>query len=146
MCWLVSRASVDIRYAHFENLGRTTNDSLNNTTFDSSGQVTNIGSNQIGRYSLHMHHLMGPLNPSNSGYQFHVVGNVIEGMLKWGLAIHDSHYGLIKDNIAYDGQGAAITTEDGNESFNVFERNFVVHTKAGDQEQVLESPKTRGSI
>ena len=141
---LLRRASVNIRYAHFEHLGRTTNASLNNTTFDSDGHATSIGLNQIGRYSLHMHRVMGPVNPSNTGYQFQLVGNVVEGMLKWGIAIHDSHFGLIKDNIAYDGQGAAITTEDGNESFNVFERNLVVHTKAGDQEQVLESPKRGG--
>ncbi len=138
------RASVDIRYAHLENLGRTTNDSLNNTTLDANGNVTSIGTNQIGRYSLHMHRVMGPVNPSNTGHQFHLIGNVIEGMLKWGIAIHDSHYGLIKDNIAYDGQGAAITTEDGNESFNVFDHNFVVHTKAGNQEQVIESPGRGG--
>ncbi len=138
------RATVDIRYASFENLGRTTNDSLDNTVVDGSGNATSIGLNQIGRYSLHMHRVMGPVNPSNTGYQYHLIGNVIEGMLKWGLAIHDTHYGLIKDNIAYDGQGAAITTEDGNESFNVLERNFVVHTKAGDEEQVLESPKRGG--
>ena len=138
------RATVDIRYASFEHLGRTTNESLNNTSVDGNGTPTSIGLNQIGRYSLHMHRVMGPVNTANTGYQFTLLGNVIEGMLKWGLAVHDSHYGLIKDNIAYDGQGAAITTEDGNESFNVFERNFVVHTKAGDQEQVLESPKRGG--
>ena len=138
------RAFVDIRYAAFENLGRTTNDSLDNTTLDSGGNPTHTGSNQIGRYSLHMHHVMGPVNPGDSGFQYHLIGNVIQGMLKWGLTIHDSHYGLIQDNIAYDGQGAAITTEDGNESFNVFERNFVVHTKAGDQERILESPKRGG--
>lgn len=141
---LLRRADVDIRYAHLENLGRTTNDSLNNTTVDSAGNVTAIGLNQIGRYSLHLHRVMGPVNPSNTGHQFQLIGNVIEGMLKWGIAVHDTHYGLIKDNIAYDGQGAAITTEDGNESFNVFERNLVVHTKAGNEEQVLESPKRGG--
>jgi len=87
---------------------------------------------------------MGPVNPSNTGYQFQLIGNVVEGMLKWGIDVHGSHYGLIKDNVMYDGQGAAIVTEGGSESFNVFERNFVVHTKAGDQEQVLESPKRGG--
>ena len=141
---LLHRATVDIRYTRFENLGRTTNESLNNTTFDNAGNVTDIGLNQIGRYSIHAHHLAGPVNPTNTGYQYTLHGNVIEGMLKWGVAIHNTHYGLIKDNIAYDGQGAAITTEDGNESFNLFERNFVVHTKAGDQEQVLESPRRGG--
>ena len=138
------RANADIRYARFENLGRTTNESLNNTSFDDSGNTLSVGLNQIGRYSIHMHRVMGPVNTTNTGYQFRLIGNVVEGMLKWGIAVHDTHYGLIKDNIAYDGQGSAITTEDGNESFNVFEKNFVVHTKAGEQEQVLESPKRGG--
>jgi len=142
--FLVRRATVDIRYARFENLGRTTNESLSNASFDEAGNATSIGLNQIARYSLHLHHMMGPVNPSNTGYQFQLIGNVVEGMLKWGIDVHGSHYGLIKDNVMYDGQGAAIVTEGGSESFNVFERNFVVHTKAGDQEQVLESPKRGG--
>ena len=105
---LLHRATVDLRYAHFENLGRTTNESLNNTSIDVNGNVTAIGLNQVGRYSIHLHHVMGPANPANTGHQFTLLGNVIEGFLKWAIAIHDSHYGLIKDNIAYDGQGAAI--------------------------------------
>ena len=42
------RATVDIRYARFEHLGRTTNDSLNNTSVDGNGTLTSIGLNQIG--------------------------------------------------------------------------------------------------
>ena len=143
---LLSRAALDIRYARFENLGRTTTDALHNTTFDADGQVLSIGLNQIGRYAIHLHHVMGPVNPTNTGYQFTLLGNVVEGTLKWGITVHDTHYGLIKDNIVYDSQGASIATEDGSESFNVFERNFIVHTKAGDPEQILESPRRGGVL
>lgn len=134
-----ARAEVDVRYAAFVNLGRTTVDELDNTSFDSNGDPVSIGTNQIGRYSFHAHHLAGPENPTNTGFQYGLLGNVFEGFLKWGVAIHDTHYGLVRGNVLYDGMGSAIATEDGNESFNVFERNFVVHTKAGDSEQIVES-------
>ena len=48
------RADVDIRYVLFKDLGRTTNEPLG-------------PANQIGRYPLHIHHVMGPVNPSNVG-------------------------------------------------------------------------------
>ncbi len=139
-----ARAAVDVRYVAFENLGRTLVDDLDNAEIDESGAVVRVGTNQVGRYSFHMHHVRGPDNPNNEGYQFHFVGNVIEGFLKWGLTIHNTHFGLVADNILYDGEGSAIATEDGNEAFNVFERNFVVHTGAGDTEQILESPGRAG--
>jgi hypothetical protein len=46
--------------------------------------------------------------------------------LKWGLTIHGSHDGLIKDNIVLNYTGSGIVTEDGSESHNVFDHNFVV--------------------
>ena len=139
-----ARASVDVRYAAFRNLGRTTTEALDNTTFDEEGLPVTIGTNQIGRYSFHCHHLAGPVNPTDTGLQYLFVGNVIEGFLKWGLAVHNTHFGLIKDNLVYDGNGSAIATEDGNESFNIFARNFIVHTKAGDTEQIREKPGRAG--
>lgn len=133
------RADVDIRYASFVDLGRTTTDALDSTTFDGGGAVTRIGTNQIGRYTLHMHHVWGPENPTDTGYQLRVIGNALHGMNKWGLTVHDTHYGLFRDNVFYDGQGSAVATEDGNESYNVFERNFVVHTRAGETRVILSS-------
>src|SRR5262249_21931234 len=61
-----------------------------------------------------------------SGYQFALVGNAIDGGSKWGITIHNSHYGLIKDNVVYDTTGSGIVTEDGSETANVFDHNFVV--------------------
>jgi hypothetical protein len=59
------------------------------------------------------------------------VGNAVDGgsvetKFKWGITVHGSHYGSIKDNVVYNYNGAAIATEDGSESFNEFDHNFVM--------------------
>jgi hypothetical protein len=120
----VSRAEVDIRYVEFDDLGRTKLGILDSTEFDSSGRVTKLGTNQIGRYAVHFHHDFGPLTTPPNGYQFTLIGNAVDGSTKWGITIHHSHYGLIRDNVVYDTRGAGIVTEDGSESFNVFDHNF----------------------
>ena len=112
-------ADVDIRYALFKDLGRTTYLPLNTTT------------NHIGRYPIHMHHVIGPMTTPANGYQFTLVGNAVDGgsvetKFKWGITVHGTHYGSIKDNVVYNYNGAAIATEDGSESFNEFDHNFVM--------------------
>jgi PKD repeat protein len=109
------RADVDIRYAGFAGLGRTTIDE---------------GSKE-GRYPVHFHHLYGPQTTPANGYQFTFAGNAVfcampDHRFRWGVTLHDSHYGLIQNNFIYNWAGAGVVTEDGNESFNVIERNFVV--------------------
>jgi G8 domain len=121
-----TRAEVDVRYVRLKDLGRTAATPLDNTKFDSTGKVTKVGANQIGRYPMHMHHVMGSTVPSIDGYQFRLVGNAVEGSKKWGVAIHNSHYGWIQGNIVYGVDGGGIVTEDGSESYNVIERNFVM--------------------
>jgi hypothetical protein len=129
-----ARADVDIRGVHFKDLGRTrASVALNNTTF-TNGVVTRIGTNQIGRYPVHIHHLMGPLNPSNTGYQFTLIGNVIENSEKWPMAIHNSHFGLIEDNVIVGGPrltGAGLAFEDGPETENLVRRNFIADIRGG---------------
>ena len=115
----VHNSETDIRFTLFRDLGRTKYTPLNTTT------------NAIGRYPIHMHHNRGPLPTPANGYQFTLVGNAVDGgssdtQFKWGIAIHNSHYGLIQDNVVYNYNGSAIATEDGSESFNVFDHNFVV--------------------
>jgi len=88
-------ANVDVRYALFKDLGRTTYQPLNTTT------------NLIGRYPVHMHHLAGPMTTPANGFQFTLLGNAVDGgsvetKFKWGIAIHDSHYGSIQDNVVGD--------------------------------------------
>ncbi|MCP5244856.1 MAG: G8 domain-containing protein [Burkholderiales bacterium] len=123
------RAKVDVQYVEFRNLGRTRADPLHNTVLDESGNVVEIGTNQVGRYSLHLHHLMGPENPGNTGYQYKLVGNSFNRGEKWGVAIHDTHFGLFDNNVMFDFQGSSLMTEDGNERENEIINNFAV--KAG---------------
>jgi len=128
------RANVDLRYVLFKDLGRTTIDPLDSTTFDGMGMVTHVGTNQMGRYALHMHHVFGPTTTPSNGYQYTLIGNAIDSGLKWGITVHNSHYGLIQDNVMYNCAGAGVMTEDGSESFNIFERNFVVRSRGtGDE-------------
>lgn len=120
----ISRADVDLRYTEFRDLGRTRMGVLENTQFDSEGRTVKIGTNQIGRYAVHFHHNFGPKKTPANGYQFTVIGNAVVGTAKWGITVHQSHYGLVQHNVVYDTRGAGIVTEDGNESFNVFDHNF----------------------
>ena len=124
----LSRAEIDVRYVEFGELGRTRIGSLDNTTFDSEGRVTKIGTNQIGRYAVHFHHAFGATTTPANGYQFTLVGNSIDGSSKWGITVHHSHYGLIQDNVVYNTRGAGVVTEDGSESYNLFDHNFSLRT------------------
>ena len=119
------RADVDIRYAQFHELGRTDAfRALDNTTADDNGVVTHVGTNQIARYALHFHHVAGPENPDNVGYQYRLIGNTVDNGRKWGYVVHGTNFGLIEQNIAYRLQGAGFVTEDGTELGNDFIGNF----------------------
>jgi hypothetical protein len=131
-------ADVDIRYALFKDLGRTTYLPLNTTT------------NLIGRYPVHMHHLGGPMATPSNGYQFTLVGNAVDGgsvetKFKWGITVHASHYGLIQDNVVYNYNGAGIATEDGSESFNVFDHNFTLRGMGEPNDSVSEARMAMGT-
>jgi|GEM_PF-1326992 len=122
----LAKADVEVSYARFKDLGRTTTAQLDDTQLTASGEVTHIGGNQQARYAMHFHHVIGPNNPEDTGYQFEVTGNAVDGALRWGIVVHGSHYGLIKDNFVYDYQGAGFVTENGQETYNHFEGNFAV--------------------
>jgi len=126
----MDQADVDIRYAEFDDLGRTkAEECLDSTIFDAMGNVLYIGSNQIGRYAVHFHHLRGPaLTPAN-GYQVTLIGNAINGSPKWGVTIHDTHFGLIQGNVVYGAVGTGIMLEAGNEFEDIVERNFVLNSQ-----------------
>ena len=120
------RSDVQLRGVQFVTLGRTTVAPLHST------QGTVIGTNQIGRYSVHLHHLWGPVNPTNSGYQYVFEGNVIDTPRKWPMAIHGTHFGLVRQNVIYGGgnlTGAGISLEDGSETENLLTENFVVDVR-----------------
>jgi hypothetical protein len=131
----LARADVDLRYVEVRDMGRTANATIDSTTFDAQGRALRVGTNQIGRYAIHFHHNFGPRQPGPSavegpanGFQFTLIGNAVIAPAKWGITIHNTHYGLVRDNVVYNSRGAAIVTEDGNESFNVFDHNFAVRS------------------
>lgn len=125
----IGHADVDIRYAEVLDMGRTKVGLLENSEFDDRGKAVWIGANQIGRYPIHFHYDFGPRKPTANGYQFTLIGNSVVSTPKWGIVVHESSYGLIRDNIVYDSRGAGITTEDGSESFNVFDHNFSLRSR-----------------
>ena len=103
-----------------------------------------VGTNQIARYAMHTHHVIGPMSPQANSYQFTFVGNSVENLdsgahdgfdfPKWGITIHGSHFGLIQDNVIYNLAGAAVVTEEGSETGNVFDHNMVVRAKSTQSE------------
>lgn len=117
------RADVQIKGAAFVGLGRTTGAHIDDTTFDESGLVTHIGTNEKGRYTLHFHHVFGILN-SPDPYQLQITDSVMESGEKWGISIHNTSWGLIQDNVCVGMSGGCYVTEDGNETNNVFNHNF----------------------
>ena len=120
------RAEIDIRYTRLKDLGRTDITPLNNSQFDSFGKPIWIGTNQVGRYAVHIHHLLGAENPTNTGYQLRFMGNTVDGSKRWAVALHDTNYGLVSSNVIYDAQGAGIVTEDGSEIGNEIVDNFAL--------------------
>jgi hypothetical protein len=137
------RADVDIRYALVEGLGRTTAEPLHCTLrttgaseepricYPGTGPVTQIGKNQIGRYALHAHHLDGPSGLAAAAPQFRFEGVALTNSRKWPIAVHNSHYGLVKANVMFQWTGAAFMAEDGSESMNVIEDNFALVGRGG---------------
>jgi len=124
-------ANVDIQYADFTDMGRTTIKALDNTTFNSSGGVAHIGTNQDDRYALDFASLAGPTTPQADGYQFTSIGNVVSDnqttvLYKWGMTIDTSNNGLLDSNIVYNMAGAGFAVENGTESGNVIQNNFAM--------------------
>lgn len=122
-------AHVNIQHVEIRDMGRTRIDPLNCTLravgatesvshcTAGTGPIVKIGTNQIGRYPVHFHHLIAP--PV-------FTGNSVHRSRKWPLAIHNTHYGTFTENVLYHGDGALLMTEDGNETANVIARNFAV--------------------
>jgi hypothetical protein len=127
-----AHADVDIHYAQFSGLGRTKIDPLDNTTFNADGSVAHVGTNETGRYAVNFRDLIGPAGGQADGYQYTFQGNSVFCPLdpmpfRWGIDIHDSHYGLIQDNVLYNWAGAGLIADVGNETGNVIAHNLVTH-------------------
>ncbi len=114
-------ASWDVQGVALVGLGRTRGEVLNSTPADRS----HVGTNQVGRYGFHMHHVGSSLAVRR------VDSSVVQGLngqlAKWpGLVIHQSHDIVLTNNVGADG-GALIITEDGNEVRNVITGNFAAY-------------------
>ena len=120
------RGRVEISYVNLTDVGRTTFDAIHNTTYDGNGDVIAVGQNQIARYALHMHFSMGPVNPSNTGYQGFFKGNAVVDPFKIGIDVHGTHWFQVINNVVYGAQGSSFMTELGNERAVEFIDNFAV--------------------
>jgi hypothetical protein len=127
------RADVDIEYAQFSGLGRTTENPPDDTTYAVDGTVSHVGTNQSGRLPVQFRYLLGPATAPQDGYQYTFAGNSVFCPLnpmpfRWGITIQGSNYGLIQNNVLYNWRGAGIIALDGTESYNVIDHNYVVAT------------------
>jgi hypothetical protein len=100
---------VDVRYAQFQDLGRTDKSvasfafaDIDNPQFDSNVQ---------GRYALHLHRT-GTGDPDNPVM---VEGNAVWGSPGWGFVQHDSN-AVLNNNASFDTFGAGFVAETGNET------------------------------
>ena len=73
----LQNANVNINYADFLALGRTTNATISDTTYNSNGTVASIGTNQQDRSPVVFLDLWGPATPQADGYQYSFVDNVV---------------------------------------------------------------------
>jgi PKD repeat protein len=130
-------ANVDIEYAGFCEVGRTINAAADNTTFNSNGTVSHLGTNESDRYAMTVLDLVGPSTIPANGYQFTFIGNEVDNdgdgntknpsNIQWGLAVNNSFYGLVQYNNVWSVAGAGIGVEDAASSYNVFDHNFVAN-------------------
>ena len=101
----------DIRYARFEELGRTNKheNTLQSADIAMPGTVVNSpAANPIARYPLHFHR-------AGSGSDLAVVeGCVVRGSPGWGFVNHSSSVS-IRNNVAYEVDGGAFISEAGDE-------------------------------
>jgi len=124
------RADVNINCTSFGGMGRTTGNAVDDTTFDSGGNVTHVGTNEENRNPITFLDLFGPTTPQANGYQYTFTGNVVSCPLEpmpyiWGINVANSFYGLIQNNDLSNWNGAGIAV-DGASSYNTFNANFVM--------------------
>jgi hypothetical protein len=105
----------------FGELGRTKIGALDNTQMNPDGiTAKHVGTNQMARYGgPHFHHCWGPYGPDAAEPAFTVEGCLVRNGRKWGITVHQSHYGRIHGNLVEACGGAGVTEgEDGNETGN----------------------------
>ncbi len=117
------QGTVSIHDTHVLSMGRTRADvQLDSTVVNPETGELYIGTNQVARYPVHMHHLQN---------SFEVVGSVVQDNLRWGITVHDTNNGLVQGNIIYDTDGSGVMVESGTEVGNRFLDNLVVKVDGG---------------
>jgi len=102
---------VDVRYAAFEDLGRTDKSEPAFHVSDLDPSTITAETNVQARYSFHFHRT-GTEDQDNPTM---AIGNVVDGSPGWGYVHHSSHAELVQ-NVAFDVFGAAYVAEDGDET------------------------------
>ena len=100
---------VDVRYAAFEELGRTdkSEPAMDAGAFEEIMPDANVK----GRYSFHFHRT-GTEDQDNPAI---AIGNAVFGSPGWGFVHHDSH-AVLHENASFNTLGAGFVSESGNET------------------------------
>lgn len=123
-CMFMDRAHVNLYYTGFVGLGRT----LPKTIDNFNSHTLHVGTNQIARYAVHWHHVMGHADDETLTGRY--VGCYADGtnVNKWGQVQHGTHDLLITDNVHERFVGACFTSaEDGYEVRGQYLRNFAAY-------------------
>lgn len=101
--------NVDVRYAQFQDLGRTDK----SVTSQDISDITDVqyDSNVQGRYALHLHRT----GVSDPDAMVEIEGNAVWGSPGWGIVQHDSR-ATLTNNATFDTFGAGYVAETGNET------------------------------
>ena len=114
----VHHANVDVRYAAFWQLGRTSKDDPSFNAEDISPMLPD--SNVRARYPFHFHRsgIEDVANPAIG------IGNAVFGSPGWGYVHHDSN-AILHNNVSFDTFGAGFVAETGNE-IGVWTNNLAI--------------------
>lgn len=114
--------TVDLRYAQFQNLGRTDKSVVLDDVLSNGQANTGTVNNRRGRYALHFHKngIQPGFAPPSKVYNC-----VVNGAVGWGFVNHSSHVDF-KNNVAYNFVGSGFVTESGDELGN-FIGNIAIH-------------------
>lgn len=134
----IHHAIINVRGAAFVGLGRTlATRSLETGTMDPArlGSRGEAVPHQNGRYAAHFHHVHG-VSASHPNAIYHegqlknfiFADNSITQALKFGIVVHQTSFGIVKNNFVFDVGGSGIYFEDGNEYDNSIISNFILAT------------------
>lgn len=97
---------LDFSGVYIEKMGRTRSAPVASVNFSQDGEVLGLPDNQIGRYSLHAHHLEQPYYISGN-----VINNTGDSMLRWSATLHASYGSFTNNSIVNPGEsGIGIET------------------------------------